>query len=156
MANLFPDDLLLDLSQIAEMDREEFSRQKYRELFIDAIGKGVHTCHDGEPVIFYESRFHHCCFTGRSRDTSAKEILDLRRVERLPWILPLIGGDMVNSECWLIDENRLKRMYAIPGKGYIAWLEMNKDGEWFFSSAYVANTGYIYKQTRGHKRTWKK
>src|SRR5258707_15231707 len=100
---ILPDQLLLDLSQIHDDDLEEFALQKYRELFIDANGRGQHECHDGETVIFWETRCFHALHTPKEwRQTAEKQILDTSRLARLPWVLPLIKGDMPNSECWLI------------------------------------------------------
>ena len=155
---LSPEALLLDLTEIPEEKLEVFARQKFRELCIDSNGRGMHQCHDGEAVVIWESRFEHAFFKPENwKDTSQKQVLDRSRIQRTAWIVPLIGGEFQNSECWLINERgRLKRMYTIRGTGYVVWLEFKYEGLWTFSTGYVANTGYIYKQTRGQKRIWKK
>ncbi len=152
-------DLLLDLSNIPENELENFARAKYREIYVTSGNRGVMNCHDGDEVIFWESRFDHAFYTPKNwRETSVKQVLDKRRIERMAWIRPLICGDVPNSACWIINENLVKRMYAVASKGYLVWLELKRDGSWQFSSAYayVADISYIYKQTRGQSQIWKK
>lgn len=158
MAPLLPDELLLNLSQIHEDDLEEFALQNYRKYLIDANGRGDHKCHDGEAVIIWETRAAHALYTPKNhKETFEKQKIDKRRVERLPWLLPLIAGEMPNSECWSITEHgRTKRLYVVRGKNYVVWLEPKDVGVWTFSTAYVANASNIYGQTRKQKRIWTK
>ena len=153
-----PDEHLLDITDIKEGDLEEFARAIFRELFIEANGRGEHLTHDNEVVVFWETRFDHAFYKPKDwRETSEKQVVDDKRVERMPWILPLIGGEIANSECWRVNsKGRVKRMYVLRAKGYVVWLESRGEGQWTFSTGYVANTGYIYNQTRGQKRIWKK
>jgi len=155
---LSPDELLLDITDIHENDLEEFARQKYRELFIQSNGRGEHTLHDGEKVIFWETRFEHALYDAKEWQHSAvKDVLDKRRLERLAWVLPLLSGNMPTSECWMVTQGgRTKRFYVMPAKGFVVWLEPKSNGTWTFSTGYDVSPAYIYQRTRGGRRLWKK
>lgn len=123
------DNLLIDLSNVAEENLEEYARNLYREFYITSGNYGIHKCHDGEEVKFWNTRFDHAFFTPKNwQYTTNKQILDKRRIERLRWIGALICGDVPNSACWLVNQNLIKRLYTIAPKGYLVWLELHREG----------------------------
>jgi hypothetical protein len=151
------DDLLVDLSSVDESQLEDYARNLYRELYITSGKYGIHKCHDGQEVKFWDNRFDHAFFTPKNwHYTTEKQVLDKRRVERLRWIGALISGDVPNSACWLVTQNLVKRLYTIAPKGYLVWLELHREGFWTFSTSYTADSGEIHRKTRGQKRIWKK
>jgi hypothetical protein len=119
MALKRPGDLLLDLSAIDPAEMAHFAKQTYSELYLQNRGYGVHSTHDGHPVRMDGARFHHAFYNTPDHHASVqKTILDLRRVERMKWILPLMSGQMLGSECWEDTSNApyTKRLYCIPAE----------------------------------------
>lgn len=149
-------DLLIDISQVADENLEEFAQNLYRELYITDETFGLHQCHDGELVKFWDSRFKHAFFnTIDYRLSSEKKIVDKRRVERMKWIGALIGGNAIGSQCWLIQKERRQRCYMINAKNFVVWLEPLDGGGWWFSTIYTPDTNQMYRYTRGNKLIWK-
>ncbi len=151
------DNLLLDISSVSDVDLDDFARKNYFEMFVKSGACGTLKCHDNQDVLFWKNQFDHAFYTPKKwEETTIKQIVDKRRVQRMTWIQPLIKGEVPNSQCWHIQQNLLKRMYCVASKGYMLWLEPNGEDCWRFSTAYTAETSYIYKQTRGGKMIWKK
>jgi hypothetical protein len=90
------------------------------------------------------------------RESKAKTGIDIRRVERVKWILPMLRCAAPNVECWLIpSDGVIKRIYICFGLGYVVWLEPgDREGWWDFSSAYTIKAAAIREYLIGGKRIW--
>lgn len=150
--------LLTDLSNLTDPEVEETGYRLYGELFLDTEARGVRKTHDGEDVYFWEERFDHAFFAPANFHlTTEKQIVDKGRVARIKWILPLIGGEVPNSECWLVkNKNRPEqRLYVRFSQNYIVWLEPRDAGGWKFSTAYPSEGWRIRNYLKGAQRIWR-
>lgn len=135
--------LEISLFELDDIQIEDLGEKLYKDLFLDTEFSGVQYTHDNQPVSFSKDRFRHAFYLSPNKNE-----IDKRRVARIKWILPLIEGKVLNSECWLINDGGIKkRLYVCFGLNYLVWLEPqgNKD-RWIFSTAYVAER----KQIRGY------
>lgn len=157
--------LLLDLSGLSDEQARIKTCEEYNRLYMD---RHTYTCmigerktHDNQTVIFYEDRFEHAFNTSIEGAYSQlkKDKFDRNRAVRVRWIDEVIQGNIQGIEYYHIPTGhhrdrlgriRIKRLYVLWEENYIVWLEPRKENEWKFSSAYVANKGYIRKITRGY------
>jgi hypothetical protein len=146
-ANL--DMLLLDWSALTDSEVEVKGKERFVELFLQNARYGYANAHDGEQVRFNRGRFSHAFYlAGNWRSSKKKTGIDVRRVERIKWVLPVIQGRVTKAECWLVPEDGIvKRLYIVWEKGYIVWIEPSTSG-WWFSTAYSASS----KEIRGYIR----
>jgi hypothetical protein len=143
-----PRTTLIDCVGLTVAEIEALGREKFAERFLSDARKGQFLAHDGEKVVFFDDSFEHAFF--RSPE---KAIIDVKRVERLEWILPLMQGQILNAECWLIDDGGInKRLYLCFGLGYVVWLKERLNGGWKFVTAYPAFRAQIRKYVAGSKR----
>lgn len=97
--------LLLDLAGLSDEEAEELTYQEYVKLYMDRQTRrgmiGERQTHDGEPVIFYEDRFHHAFFTASDKITRpyAKNRFDRVRASRVRWIGGIIRGNIDGTSC---------------------------------------------------------
>lgn len=136
--------LLENIVGLDAIQIEDRGQELYKELFLTTEYSGVHYTHDEQEITFSKIRFRHAFYL-----SPMKNEIDKRRVARIRWILPIISGQALNSECWLVDDNGIKkRLYICYGLNYVIWLEPqeNKD-KWIFSSAYVAEREQIREYT---------
>jgi len=120
---------------------------------------GTHHTHDGLRVIFFAERFEHAFFRSVNFQAArgAKNEIDKHRCERIHWIAELIGGDVPDSECLLMPNERLdrpdKRLYVLNAECFVVWLEPLRSGDWKFSSAYKPLAYEIKKYRKSAKGT---
>lgn len=122
------------------------------------------TTHDNLEVVFHKDRFEHAFYTSsnRARRPHDKDIVDLKRIVRIRWILAVVSGNVRDSECWECpskETGRRKppdRLYIVWSEGYVVWLHPKADGGWRFSTAYCAPIAEIKKYCRGGTKIWKK
>jgi hypothetical protein len=135
---------------------ERIGRNLYAENLLTSTHSGVFQMHDGEQVKFQKTRFDHAFFMAGNWQTSKEKTgIDVRRVARLRWILPIIQGEILSTECWLVTENGGEnRLYLSFGLGYVIWVESSNKG-WWFSSAYTASGTQIRGYVKGAKLIWK-
>jgi len=118
------------------------------ELFLTDTRRGCYTTHDGHKIVFFNDAFDHAFFV-----SPEKVVLDIERVKRINWILPLIQGKAFNSECWEINQRGLnKRVYVCFGLGYLVWLKESLNGGWKFITAYPAFRRQIREYIAGGER----
>jgi hypothetical protein len=137
--------LLEGLFGLNNIEVEDFGRGLYTAQFLTNYVSGIHPTHDGQKVSFSLNRFDHAFF-----ESPAKDLIDRSRVARIRWILPLIQGLAINSQCWLVNDDGVeKRLYICYGLNYVVWLELHykQEGSWVFSTAYVAERDEIKKYT---------
>ncbi len=147
-------DLLLDLQGKSDEEIESVGRQNYSDLFLTIAKRGIHKLHDGQDIAFFLERFDHAFFKSiKWQDSEKKEIIERGRVERVKWILPMIQGEVPNSECWLKNSGE-QRFYVCFGLRYIVWVESRDVGGWRFSSAYNAEPFQLRGYTKNAKRIW--
>jgi len=156
--------LLLDLSNLSDKEAEEKTFQEYVRLYTDRETYkgmiGVRKTHDGEDVIFYEWRFDHAFFESAYKTSRKynKGKFAMHRATRIQWIGEIISGNVDGCEfCDFPNSDRrdssgriiIQRIYIVREENYIIWLEPHQKGGWWFSTAYVANEGYIRRITKG-------
>ena len=141
--------LELSLFELDDIQIEDLGEKSYKELFLDTNFSGVRYTHDNQKVTFSKDRFRHAFYL-----SPKKNEIDKRRVIRIKWILPLIQGKVLNSECWLVNDKSIeKRMYVCYGLNYVVWLEPHgNDQEWSFSTAYVAERKFLRDYASRGKR----
>lgn len=164
--------LLLDLGGLSDEQAEQKTYQEYIRFYTNRRTHrgmiGVHKTHDEEDVIFFEDRFEHAFFSsaqGTYRQY-AKDKFQRSRAIRVRWIGPVIQGCVEGTECWKIfsnqryhsDAGKPSRLYIVWHERYLVWLEPRKKGDWWFSSAYVAERGrrYISRITQNGVCLWRK
>ena len=156
--NLDINSLILNLYDLDDSDIERLGYESYCDLFLDSEIRGIRKTHDDEDVYFWEERFSHAFFTPANwQYTTEKQVIDKARVARIKWILPLIGGLMTNSECWLVkNRNRPnQRLYVRFSQNYVIWLEPRDAGGWKFSTAYPSEGWRIRNYLKGAERIWR-
>lgn len=141
-------DLLIRCNGLTPDEIEQLGRTTFSEIFLTDSRRGSYATHDGQRVVFFNDAFDHAFFA-----SPEKVVLDIERVERINWILPLIQGDAPNSECWEVsDSGMTKRVYLCFGLGYVVWLKERLNGGWKFITAYPAFRAQIRKYIRNGKR----
>ena len=164
--------LLLDLNGLSDDEAEALTYEEYIRLYMDRKTHrgmvGEHRTHDDEAVVFYEDRFEHAFFSSShgARRRYVKDKFQRNRGSRVGWIGPVIQGDICGTECWRIapighyhsDAKKPARLYILWEENYLVWLEPRRNGEWWFSTAYVAERGktYIRNITNRGVRSWRK
>jgi hypothetical protein len=128
---------------LSHEDLLSFAEQLFRTSYAPNGSFGRHRLHDGQFAIFYGDRWEHATHTSTNlaKKPTDKSKLDRTRIGRLPWIAPLIAGQVTGSYCYEVqgDRGRVKRLYAFtPGRimPYVVWLEPTSR-DWKFSSAYL-------------------
>ncbi len=141
--------LLETLIGLDDIEIEEHGGRLYKQLFLITDVSGTKIAHDGQEITFSKDRFRHAFYL-----SPKKNEIDKRRVARIKWILPLTQGRVLNSECWLVNDDGIqKRLYICYGLNYVVWLEPQENKEkWVFSSAYVATREQIREYTSRGKR----
>jgi hypothetical protein len=150
-------ELLLDMKDLSDEDLEQTAKDLYSECFLQNAINGIHRLHDGDSVIFKKARFQHAFYLAANwQESRVKTGIDIRRVERMKWILPMLGCDAPNVECWLVpSDGVIKRVYVCFALGYLIWLEPgDREGQWSFSSAYTNKAAAIREYLKGGKRIW--
>jgi len=161
--------LLLDLHCLSEKDAEAATLNTYAELYLDC-GKtprrrGTRTTHDNGNVKFVESRFQHAFYSAtQSSRKFRKDKFDRQRAERVGWLGPVIAGQIDGTVCYSSRPRRRSRrgvwlpgrFYLVPDERYVVWLESSDEGNWWFSSAYVAYYGDIRRYCREARLIWTK
>lgn len=154
---------MLDFSQVEDEDLAAKGREAYRNLYLNKGKVGVHLSHDQEDVVFHEDRFDHAFYAKRDKWSLAKDrsMPDESRLERMPWIGPLIAGAIEGSEAWEVPSPTGRRrppnrLYILWDEKYVVWLEPRCEGGWKFSSAYVKTRGQIRDHCRGGTKIWEK
>jgi hypothetical protein len=147
-----PFEALLSLDHQPLVEVETIGSKLYSDLFLDDARVGRRPLHDEREARFYKDTFRHAFF----RSPGDYEI-DVRRVARIHWVLPMIAGKLYKSECWeLVDCDGIeKRAYVCFGLGYIVWLKLRADGRWCFLTAYTAPSRTLRKYVQGGKRVAK-
>ena len=127
--------LLLDLTGMSDEAVKEVGLKYYLDLFLQNSRFGLHSLHDGEQVYFSRGSFKHAFYKAENwQITKRKNRVDLRRVERIRWILPILQGKIPNTECWLVKEDgKVKKLYLSWVEGYVIWLENESKNKWNFS-----------------------
>jgi hypothetical protein len=150
--------LLIDLTDLEISEIEEIGYKSYCDLFLDTEKRGVRKTHDEEDVYFWENRFTHAFYAPAVwQNTTRKEVIDKIRVARIKWILPLISGQVPNSECWQVKNNNRpdQRLYVRFSQNYLIWLEPRDASGWTFSTAYTSEGWRIRNYLKGAQRIWK-
>jgi hypothetical protein len=157
------DELIMDFSAVPDAELETKGRDAYKLHYLNQEKFGVHTCHDGEEVIFHEDQFGHAFFDKPDKWslTKSQDLPDEMRLARMRWIGPLIRGEVAGSECWHVPSPTGRRrppnrLYIAWNQIYVVWLEPKQLGGWKFSSAYdVVSAKYIReKYCRGGGKIW--
>jgi len=142
------DDLVIDFLAIDKDEREAHSYEIYIQNCCGGGNSKSFELHDGESVTFFANQFNHAFFATKQNGPvlTSKMGLDIPRIERINWILPIIKGEISGTECWHIPREytgELKRLYVVRSKLYVIWLEPRKRGGFKFSSAYKARNEQI-------------
>jgi len=144
------DELLALKADFTGMDAaqaEQQGRDLYRSLYLDGDSPfGNRQAHDGQPVAFYltgQHGFDHGFFTSSDLigHKERKDVLDFGRLERMPWIGPVIRGEVQGVEFRKETFRRgqalfEKRLYLLPQEGYVVWLEPQTRGGFKFATAF--------------------
>ena len=126
--------LKADFTGMDEAQAEQKGRGLYRALYLDGDSPfGNRQAHDGQPVAFYltgQHGFDHGFFTSSdlTGHSLRKDVLAVDRLERMPWIGPIIRGEVKDVEYRKETFRRgqalfEKRLYLLPQEGYVVWLE---------------------------------
>lgn len=144
--------LILDLSGLTDEEIERCGRDYYAESMLDNAYRGIRFTHDEIEVKFWERRFEHGCFISPD-----KVRIDRARVARLPWILPLIAGNIPDSECWIVpnQDRPDNRLYLELPKNFFVWLEPRANGEWKYSTHYTGTRQDLRFYQRIGKCIWR-
>jgi len=93
--------------------------------------------------------FTHAFFTAREKHRRgwAKDVIDPRRVERVRWIVPVIGGLAGGTQCFRVIDHASynkpapeKRLYVVREERYVVWLNRRGTGDFRFKTAYVTGS----------------
>jgi hypothetical protein len=143
------------------------ARTLYDEYCVQVAKSGKLVTHDGIKVAAYpyDDHFVHAFFTATSKDRYgiSKDIIDDRRVARVRWIAPVIGGLVNGTKCYSIREHWLrkkptpeKRLYVVREATYVIWLIKNPKG-FYFKTAYVTGHGDIKRYLQqGARLIWER
>ena len=156
------DELLALKADFTGMDAaqaEQEGLEHYRSLYLDGTAPfGLRQLHDAQPVIFHlqgQFGFDHGFFTSSDLigHPFRKDILDLGRLERMPWIGPIICGEVRGVEYrkegfWRTGKRLYKRLYVLPQEGYVVWVEPQARGDWTFATAYTPTTANLAEYRR--------
>jgi hypothetical protein len=132
--------LILDLSDRSDAEIEAIGRKYYADSMLDVANKGIRQTHDDQELHFWKHRFDHSCFI-----SPAKILVDKGRVARLPWILPIVAGNIADTECRAkqnIGRSDNRAYICIP-ENFVIWLEPRDEGGWRYSSHYPADRNEI-------------
>lgn len=135
---------------LPENECAALARKTFSDTFLDTARSGEHTAHDGAIVTIYADRYKHCFLDKKTRQT-----IDRERLERLRWILPMIGGQVPGSQCWEKEETDCKRRFYFSfSLGYIVWLRTKDISEsgWNLRTAYTASNEVLRRYTIGSKK----
>ena len=153
---------LLEVDGVVTEELEAFGRKSWTALYLNGERPGILTSHDGQEVLFWADKFDHAFFTTSSRVRQfAKDALSVERLRRMPWIGPLLRGEVDDMECFEVPspEGRLRP----PNRLYISWdglygcfLEPRQKGGWKFVTAYTASADYWRQRCRQGRRVPKK
>lgn len=141
--------LLLSIEEKSAEEIEEIGRRHYFTEILTQGRLGIHSSHDGEQVFFWENRFEHAFFEsdGRANWGISKARASGARISRMPWIVPILSGQVPGSECWQIHQRGRgfppSRLYVHWPKNYLIWLEPRAEGGFKFSTAYLTAANQI-------------
>ncbi|HKQ34472.1 MAG TPA: hypothetical protein VJT11_04115 [Nitrospiraceae bacterium] len=138
---------------------KNIARSVYSYTYLDGKKVGKSTCHDGALVLFHEDQFDHAFYTSsnRGRYPNKKDIIDRERIKRMRWIKPVIEGSVTKTICYKVvdyESKRERRLYVVPERMYVVWLEARSDEGWKFSTAYVATAEDLRRYCKGQKKEW--
>ena len=139
--------LRADFTGMDDTQAEQEGRRLYRTLYLDGGGPfGIRKVHDAAEVIFHmrgQYGFEHGFFTSSDLigHPERKDVLDFSRLERMPWIGPVIAGEVqgveYRKESFFRAGKRLyRRLYILPQEGYVVWVQPQAKGDWAFATAY--------------------
>jgi hypothetical protein len=149
---------------ISDEDLVVLARDLYIQRCVDVAKAGRLLTHDGIRVAAhpFEEHFRHAFFTAASRDRYgiAKDVVDDRRVARVGWIAPVIGGLVEGTKCYQIREfwrkpPPEKRLYVVRRERYVVWLIRNPKG-FYFKTAYVTGYGDIDRYIERQRLIWER
>ncbi len=154
-------ELLIDFSAVPDEELAARGYAAYKKHYLQQEKFGIFNAHDGTAVVFHEDRFNHAFYDKPDKWslTKSHELPDESRLERIPWIGPLIRGEVPGAECWEVPSPTGRRrppnrLYVIWEEKYVTWLEPRQNGGWKFSSAYVVTHGSIRDYCRGGGKIW--
>jgi hypothetical protein len=156
------DELLALKADFTGMDAaqaEQKGRDLYRSLYLDGEAPiGIRALHDTHPVIFHlkgQFGFDHGFFTSSDLigHPLRKDVLAVDRLERMPWIGPMIRGEVQGVEYrkenfWRAGKLLYKRLYVLPQEGYVVWVEPQARGDWTFATAYTPTASVLAEYRR--------
>ena len=150
--------LLLDVEALDTGQLLKEGLRLYRELYLNKGHVGVHETHDGQPLLFYEEQFEHAFWSSSDRWSGPylKVRVAKERIARIRWIGHLLAGRVGRSCCLQgtgigspgRHENRL---YVIPPRLYVVWLEPRAAGGWKFYSGYPATRERVNEYQKGRR-----
>jgi hypothetical protein len=132
-------------------------QQLYIALCAHSAPYAIHLAHDGAEVEFWSDRFGHA-FKSSANGKKVVDDIDLRRVMRMQWILPVIRGAVPGVRCLELPPDqkyrpprdaRNRRLYTLEAERYVVWLQPKSDHatHYKFSSAYPCTpdqlAGYV-------------
>jgi hypothetical protein len=140
-----------------------FGRKHFQQICSAAKQGQIHT-HDGKRVYVYDDAFDHACYEAstRGRRGISKDQISARRIECLRWIIPLISGCVVDSECWRVLElgrghpPPRKRLYIYKWEPYVVWLTERRRRDGFrLRTAYPCGWADVERCTKNADGTLK-
>ncbi len=150
--------LLLDVEALNSVQLLQEGLRLYRELYLNKGHVGVHKTHDGQPLLFYEQQFEHAFWSSPDKWSSPhlKVRLARERIARIRWIGHLLAGQVDGSCCFQGSgighpSRHENRLYVIPVRLYVVWLEPRTSGGWKFYSAYPATRELVSEYQRGRR-----
>ena len=151
------EELYINLESISDEEADSLGKRLYQEEFLNQNRRGAFILHDGTEVFFFEDRYEHAFHTSqnRIRNPYSKAKVATDRISRLKWIKPILEGHVAGTQCWQVaDYMNRKRLYIVCEEKYIIWLEGRQDGNWKFSTAYVAGASDIKRYTSKARKIW--
>lgn len=159
--------LLWPVAGLSDQELERTARELYRRYGSEPARYGKVVTHDGERVLFFtdEDTFVHAFFTAgeKHRRGWAKDVVDPRRIERIRWIVPVIGGLVDGTECFRVIDYAAykkpapeKRLYVVRDERYVVWLIRRNDGGFRFRTAYVAGHADIDRYVHRQRKMWER
>ena len=151
--------LKADFEGLNPAQAEAKGRELYRTLYLDGEAPfGIREAHDAAKVIFHLSGqygFDHGFFTSSDLvgHPERKDILDYGRIERMPWIGPVIRGEVQTVEYrkenfWRAGKLLYRRLYILPQEGYVVWVQPEARGDWTFGTAYIPKPARLAEYRR--------
>ncbi len=166
MIDITPADLeamKVDVSGKNEAELIQLGLHLYDEECVAASVEGKTFTHDGIKIYIYPRQFDHAFYDARipSERGIRKDCIDSGRIERVRWIIPIVAGQVENTECWEITDRHaykkpppVQRLYVYKSDLYLIWLRTRKDGAFYFSSAYSPGWKYFQEQIVRQRKIW--